>query len=561
KAKPIGDGSGGGGSGRAREHRDSESSTDPQHRDQAQAASQPDDRRSPRSSAPICQSRAAVRPLTADVYVTLEKLMEAQEAFNNLVLAHEVATNDNFRFEPPPPSASEASLRLVARRRRCRQRHPRRSSSVGSRDTMHRAFWDVLTENLAKTPPDYSQAVMTLIARFKTILLSLLPNNERARQQIEEVLDLELIRQKVEHGAFDINYYSNYVLDLMGKMCAPARDEAIRACAAIQEPVALFRELFRLLEPDEAGHGQLHYAADAPLYSTAGCDLREREIRTALMGFAGLELGCPSRPLPCQPLNERPAAVVSEALLRLVDWRQSRPQPEADWWPETLVMDAQKLVGIRDRLAQLHCVCACVLLAMGRAGPAAARRSEAGARATAAAAAVLADCPADRLDSAAAGLADTLAKIGRIGRLPGVNDKECQLLTAQLADPAAVHATGRPPAAQPPDGLPTRGPPRLAGQAGEVAGGFACGCAPHNRAVFGQLYDKLLILPDGRAGQAVLRGRKSRGEEQGWQLILLRHLVFAQLVVYRDSDNKTPCLTSVVLAASLQIITSAPRVK
>uniref|UniRef100_A0A1I8F2U0 Type VI secretion system contractile sheath large subunit n=1 Tax=Macrostomum lignano TaxID=282301 RepID=A0A1I8F2U0_9PLAT len=168
------------------------------HPDQAQAASQPDDRRSPRSPRFVNPEQQFGR--SPDVYVTLEKLMEAQEAFNNLVLAHEVATNDNFRFEPPATSASEASSAASSggAAAAVSAASPEEELERRVRETMHRAFWDVLTENLAKTPPDYSQAV-TLIGEIKTILLSLLPNNERARQQIEEVLDLELIRQKVEH--------------------------------------------------------------------------------------------------------------------------------------------------------------------------------------------------------------------------------------------------------------------------------------------------------------------------------------------------------------------------
>ncbi|PAA61166.1 hypothetical protein BOX15_Mlig031772g1, partial [Macrostomum lignano] len=534
EAKPIGDGSGGGGSGRAREHRDSESSTDPQHRDQAQAASQPDDRRSPRSPRFVNPEQQFGR--SPDVYVTLEKLMEAQEAFNNLVLAHEVATNDNFRFEPPATSASEASSAASSGGAAAAAAAVSAASPEELerrvRETMHRAFWDMLTENLAKQPPDYSQAV-TLIGEIKTILLSLLPNNERARQQIEEVLDLELIRQKVEHGAFDINYYSNYVLDLMGKMCAPARDEAIRACAAIQEPVALFRELFRLLDLMKLDMANFTMQQMRP-YIRQQAVTYEREkfeqllASQAAVGVDGLRRtrAWLSESAAALPAAERtPSRVVSEALLRLVDWRQSRPQPEADWWPETLVMDAQKLVGIRDRLAQLHCVCACVLLAMGALGQRLPedRRPAFKARATAAAAAVLADCPADRLDSAAAGLADTLAKSAESADYR-VNDKECQLLTAQLAD-LPVHAAARLLHSRLMDflreglqdlqarqvRLPT-GYSAVEAELAQVAGAFLRLCA-HNRAVFGQLYDKLL-MPDGRAGQAA-EGQESRGEEQG----------------------------------------------
>ena len=42
-----------------------------------------------------------------------------------------------------------------------------------------------------------------------------------------QVLDIELIRQQVENGVLDFEKYAGYVLGLMGKLCAPVRDEKI----------------------------------------------------------------------------------------------------------------------------------------------------------------------------------------------------------------------------------------------------------------------------------------------------------------------------------------------
>lgn len=69
----------------------------------------------------------------------------------------------------------------------------------------------------------------------------LLPQHKRLKSQIEEVLDLDLIQQKLDNEAFDIYYYSNYVTGIMGKLCAPARDDRIARLKEMKEVVPLFK--------------------------------------------------------------------------------------------------------------------------------------------------------------------------------------------------------------------------------------------------------------------------------------------------------------------------------
>lgn len=70
-------------------------------------------------------------------------------------------------------------------------------------DVVHRAFWDVLEAELSEDPPNYTQA-MTLLGDIKNGLLELLlPQHTKIRQQISEVLDIDLIRQQANAGALD----------------------------------------------------------------------------------------------------------------------------------------------------------------------------------------------------------------------------------------------------------------------------------------------------------------------------------------------------------------------
>ena len=73
------------------------------------------------------------------------------------------------------------------------------------------------------------------------ILELLMPWQNQLRNQITEVLDIELIKQKIEHEVFDINYYENYIISLMEKICAPIRDEDVAKLRHEKEVVPLFR--------------------------------------------------------------------------------------------------------------------------------------------------------------------------------------------------------------------------------------------------------------------------------------------------------------------------------
>lgn len=65
---------------------------------------------------------------------------------------------------------------------------------------MHKAFWDALESDLDEDPPSYNRALI-LLAEVKNGLIDLLlPQHTRLRQKIDEVLDLDLLKQQAEKG-------------------------------------------------------------------------------------------------------------------------------------------------------------------------------------------------------------------------------------------------------------------------------------------------------------------------------------------------------------------------
>uniref|UniRef100_A0A8D0KWS4 Uncharacterized protein n=1 Tax=Strix occidentalis caurina TaxID=311401 RepID=A0A8D0KWS4_STROC len=58
------------------------------------------------------------------------------------------------------------------------------------KETLHKAFWDSLEEQLSASPP--------------ALLLLLLPRHNQLRSQIEEALGRELVQQAAERGALGV---------------------------------------------------------------------------------------------------------------------------------------------------------------------------------------------------------------------------------------------------------------------------------------------------------------------------------------------------------------------
>ena len=106
---------------------------------------------------------------------------------------------------------------------------------------MHRAFWDVLESQLNESPPNFKQAMVLLTEIKENILSLLLPQHTRLRQEIEEILDLDLILQQAENGILDFARYAQYILSVCARLCAPVRDEKIRELTQTSDVVLLFR--------------------------------------------------------------------------------------------------------------------------------------------------------------------------------------------------------------------------------------------------------------------------------------------------------------------------------
>uniref|UniRef100_A0A8B9TLN9 T-complex protein 11-like protein 1 n=1 Tax=Anas platyrhynchos TaxID=8839 RepID=A0A8B9TLN9_ANAPL len=156
--------------------------------------------------------------------LSVSELQEVSDEMYKLTLAHEIVLNGDFKLQ----MGNFSPFRV--------------------KETLHKAFWDNLKEQISASPPNYTQAIQ-LLQEIKEALLSLLlPRHNRLQSRIEEALDMELIRQEAEHGVLDICGLTTYILDTMAMLCAPVRDEEVQGLQSLTDPAQLFRWIFRVLD-------------------------------------------------------------------------------------------------------------------------------------------------------------------------------------------------------------------------------------------------------------------------------------------------------------------------
>ncbi|KAK3798020.1 hypothetical protein RRG08_034581 [Elysia crispata] len=299
-------------------------------------------------------------------FVTFEQLMSAADDMKNMTLAHEIAVNND--FELPKEQAPQSSLEKQVT------------------ETMKRAFWDAFQEKIERDPPDYSMAY-SLLEELKEVLVGiLLPQQQRMKDQILEVLDMELIRQQIEQGAFNFDYYGNYVVDVMARLCAPARDEKIAEIRTIKEILPKFKTIMETLQLMQRDMANFTIKQIRPYIQQNSIEYERKKFASFLeaqravsidglqytkvwlkRNFENLQSNIQMQPneagASANPVFT-PANIMTEAYLEVLEW------PDPKNFPETLMMDQFRFMSMRDRLHTLALITAVQLLTYSVVGPA-----------------------------------------------------------------------------------------------------------------------------------------------------------------------------------------------
>ena len=116
------------------------------------------------------------------------------------------------------------------------------------RETMEKAFWDVVTDSMRGDRPDYSQLI-SLVKEVRDSLHELAP--KEWREKILENIDLEILSQVLGSGSQDAQYLGQilrYSLDMVRKLSAAAKEDEMK-----QSHDKLLSELAASSEVNDSG--------------------------------------------------------------------------------------------------------------------------------------------------------------------------------------------------------------------------------------------------------------------------------------------------------------------
>ncbi|XP_013772949.1 T-complex protein 11-like protein 1 [Limulus polyphemus] len=167
-------------------------------------------------------------PASPPRFVSLEQFMKAASGISDMLLTHEIAVNEDFALEKKETTGKSLQDQV--------------------KKIVHQAFWDLLEEELKEDPCNYTQAMVLLHDVKEGLMSLLLPQHNRLRTEIEEVLDVNLIKQQAEKGVLDVQKYAHFVLSVMARLCAPIRDQRIQEIMTMTEVSSLFKAILETID-------------------------------------------------------------------------------------------------------------------------------------------------------------------------------------------------------------------------------------------------------------------------------------------------------------------------
>ncbi|XP_028050230.1 T-complex protein 11-like protein 1 isoform X1 [Monomorium pharaonis] len=282
-------------------------------------------------------------------FVSLDEIIKAANGMKNMALAHEIAVDENFQLQKLEPKDGSFHRRV--------------------KEIMHKAFWNLLAEQLAQDPPDYSQALV-LMKEIKESLDELVPPyNTRTKENIREVLDLDLIKQQAEKGVLDFDHYAQYIISIMSKICAPVRDDKIKELSKQVDVIETFKGVMELLQLMRLDLANFTITMSRPSIVAASVEYEKKKFaeflkvnpnglqyteKWLLRNFDPKKVTSSSN-AGANNVRQMTHSLLTEAYLDLLEWDFN---PDA----ETLMLDQGRLLELRDITSRLSIVGSVILL-------------------------------------------------------------------------------------------------------------------------------------------------------------------------------------------------------
>lgn len=201
-------------------------------------------------------------------------------------------------------------------------------------------------------------------------MLELIPAGApNASKKVEEVLDMDLIKQQIEQEAFNLRGVVEFIVSIMAGLCAPARDSTVSAILTHEDPVDLFKHVFEALDLMRLDFVNYQLRTIRPALLANSVQYEQGKFRAILesnpAALDKTKLWLQSTVVKMRGANANitPSTLLSAAYLRLLDC-------DVDPVPETIHMDHTRFVLVSRELGAVVFSAATILILQSGVGPA-----------------------------------------------------------------------------------------------------------------------------------------------------------------------------------------------
>ena len=242
----------------------------------------------------------------------------------------------------------------------------------------------------SSSPPIKITRLPILFSTLRDVLLSLLPNKDR--HQVNEIMDLDLLVQQLNHGSFDFIQMSKWLGDVFKSHCAPMRDQWVVEMIgkfqdaytynSVEHLINGLRSIFQILEAMKLDVANHQIRILRPVLVETAVDF-ERDYFNTLINHNKININDSLAWFyknykksndndtnenynesyeDCENGDDKYSSVVLKPiLLKSITDLLSCRQMAAEF-PSTLAFDHTRLVLLRADVRQLVCVQLCIVL-------------------------------------------------------------------------------------------------------------------------------------------------------------------------------------------------------
>ncbi|KAF2153131.1 hypothetical protein K461DRAFT_224698 [Myriangium duriaei CBS 260.36] len=277
---------------------------------------------------------------------------------SNRVITHELAVNKDYRI----PTAQQSELR----------------------DQLNRSLCDGMREGIENGEIATWTTAMAECIRGK--LLGILKPGNSMHTIISEALDSDLVYRQCSQGMFSYSKFFEFMASILPKLCAPFRDDQVKELveelqSSVEDTAQMIEKLFRLLHfmdllsldysnfllmnaapvliRESAGYEQRMFASDLESGTITLTNTKRWWRNAAVNALTEADRRDPEQiRLPID--RPTPTKIHTRAL---IDLATSPTLIDGSSWPETLLLDRDRLLSTRRTYLNIVCIGASLLTA------------------------------------------------------------------------------------------------------------------------------------------------------------------------------------------------------